>query len=127
MEEKTRILNMVAEGKVTPEQAAQLLEALEADAASQSPAFPVGDYDRKLFRIQVNSGGGDKINLQFPVEGVKKIIKATGKLPIKMDGMEGADMDELMDAVAQCLDDQVTGDIITMESADGDHIRLWVE
>lgn len=127
MDEKARILKMVAEGTVTPEQAEQLLDALAADAAPQSPAVPVGDYDRKMFRIRVDSADGDKVNVQFPVGGIKKIIRATGKLPISVSGMEGMNMDELMDAVAECLDSQVVGDFVTVESADGDHVRIFVE
>lgn len=127
MDEKARILKMVAEGTVTPEQAEQLLEALAADAAPQEPVLPVGDYDRKMFRVLVDSADGDKVNIQFPVGGIKKIIRATGKLPIKMDGVEGVDMSELMDAVVECLDSQVMGDFVTVESANGDHVRIFVE
>lgn len=127
MDEKARILKMVAEGTVTPEQAEQLLDALTADAAPQEAILPAADYDRKMFRIQVNSADGDKVNVQFPVGGVKKIIKATGKLPIKVDGMEGMDMSEMMDAVVECLDSRVVGDFVTVDSADGDHIRVFVE
>lgn len=127
MDEKSRILKMVAEGTVTPEQAEQLLDALAADAAPQEPVLPVGDYDRKMFRVLVDSADGDKINVQFPVGGIKKIIRATGKLPIKMDGVEGVDMSEMMDAVVECLDSQVMGDFVTVESANGDHVRIFVE
>ena len=92
MDEKSRILKMVAEGTVTPEQAEQLLDALGADVAPQSPAVPASDYDRKMFRIQINSADG-----------------------------------EMMDAVAECLDSRVIGDFVTVESADGDHVRFFVE
>lgn len=127
MDEKARILKMVAEGTITPEQAEQLLDALAADAAPQELSLPVEDYDRRMFRIQVNSADGDKVNIQFPVGAVKKIIKATGKLPVKVDGMEGMDMSEMMDAVVECLDSRVIGDFVTVDSADGDHVRVFVE
>ena len=127
MDEKARILKMVAEGTITPEQAEQLLDALTADAAPQEISLPMEDYDRKMFRIHVDSADGDKVNIQFPVGGIKKIIKATGKLPIKIDGMEGMDMSELMDAVAECLDSRVIGDFVTVDGADGDHVRIFVE
>lgn len=127
MDEKARILKMVAEGTVTPEQAEQLLDALGADAAPQAPAVPASDYDRKMFRIRVDSADGDKVNVQFPVGGIKKIIRATGKLPISVSGMEGMNMEELMDAVAECLDSQVVGDFVTVDGADGDQVRIFVE
>ncbi len=128
MDERARILKMVAEGTVTPEQAEQLLDALDVGKPAESaPILPVEDYDRKMLYIVVNSSDGDKINVQFPVGGIKKIIRATGKIPLAVDGMEGLDMEQLMDAVAECLDSRVVGDFITVDSADGDKIRIFVE
>ena len=128
MDEKTRILKMVAEGTITPEQAAGLLEALEADkAVENAPVLPVADYDRKLLKIVVDSSDGDKVNVQLPIKGVKKIIQATGKLPVSMGGMEGVDMDQMMEAVSECLDSQVVGDFVSVESTDGDKVRIFVE
>ncbi len=128
MDEKARILKMVADGTVTPEQAEQLLNALETGRETEAvPAIPMEDYDRKMFRIVVDSADGDKVNVQFPVKGIKKIIKATGKLPITIDGMEGADLSGLMDAVVECLDCQTVGDFVTVNSADGDKVRIFVE
>ncbi len=128
MDEKLRVLKLVADGTVTPEQAEQLLSALGADGEAEAvPAVPVEDYDRKMFRIVVDSADGDKVNVQFPVKGIKKIIKATGKLPINIEGMEGADLSGLMDAVVECLDCKTVGDFVTVNSADGDKVRIFVE
>ena len=128
MDERARILKMVAEGTVTPKQAEQLLNALDVRKETESaPILPLEDYDRKILYIVVDSKDGDKINVQFPVGGIKKIIRATGKIPLAVDGMEGLNMEELMDAVAECLDSRVVGDFITVDSADGDKVRLYVE
>lgn len=127
MDERARILKMVADGAVTPEQAEQLLSALDSGKETEAvPAVPVTDYDRKMFHVTVDTDG-DKVNVQFPVKGIKKIIKATGKLPIHIEGMEGADLSGLMDAVVECLDCQTVGDFVTVDSADGDKIRVFVE
>ena len=40
--------------------------------------------------------------------------------------MEGVDMEALTEAVIQCLDSESIGDIITVESGDGDHIRVFI-
>ncbi len=123
MDEVTRILKMVADGTVTPEQGTELIGALEG--VRDLPAETVSGYDRKLLRIVVDSADGDKVNIQFPVRAVKKMLKATGKLPINVN-MEGADMTELMEAVSEGLDAEMVGDFITVTSGDGDHVRIFV-
>ncbi len=132
MDEKMRILKMLSEGSISAEQAAGLLEALENDGSGREngalePVISSAAYDKKLFRILVKSAKGDNIKVQFPVGGVKRILKATGKLPIKMDNMEGINMEDIMNAVIEGLDAQMVGDFVTVDSAAGDHVRVFVE
>ncbi len=124
MEEKTRILKLVADGSITPEQGAELLDAL--DGEELAVATSVESYDRKLLRIKVNSAEGDMVNVQLPVKAIKKMIKATGKLPISGD-MEGVDMEAISEAVGGFLEAELVGDIVTVESADGGTVRIFVE
>lgn len=124
MEEKTRILKLVADGSITPEQGAELLDAL--DGEELAVATSVESYDRKLLRIKVNSAEGDMVNVQLPVKAIKKMIKATGKLPISGD-MKGVDMEAISEAVGGFLEAELVGDIVTVESADGGTIRIFVE
>ena len=35
-------------------------------------------------------------------------------------------MKELMEAVAACLDEEVAGDFVTVETAGGTHVRVYV-
>lgn len=80
-----------------------------------------------MLRIIVDSADGDKVRVQFPVKAIKAILKITGKLPIQMSGdMEGVDIEALTETVIQCLDSESIGDIIMVESADGDHIRVFI-
>lgn len=50
---------------------------------------------------------------------IKKIVKATGKLPISEASLQGVDLTEVMEAVSECLDAEVEGDFVNVESADG--------
>lgn len=134
MEEKMRILKMVEEGTITAAEAQELLRAMEepADAFAEQDwnVTPIREdipYEDRMFRIVVDSAGGDKVRIQFPVKAIKAILKVTGKLPIQMSGdMEGVDVEAMTEAVIQCLDSESIGDIVTMDSADGDHVRIFI-
>lgn len=116
MNETLRILKMVEEGKVTAEQGAGLLAAAEKN-----------DYDKKLFRVIVNSSSGDKVKVQFPVGAVKKMLKVTGKLPIPEKDLQGIDLAGMMDAISACLEDEIEGDFVNVESSDGTTVRAYVD
>lgn len=125
MDEKLRILKMVEEGTISAEQAVELMNALGIEEARQLPAHTT--YDKKMFRIIVDSVGGDKVNIQFPVGAIKKILKVTGKLPIPEKELEGVDLSQLMDAVSECLDEEIEGDFINVNAADGTTVRIYVD
>lgn len=138
MDEKLRILKMVEEGTVTAEQALELMAALgldekgagtaeriEADREDNG-AVAVKRYEKKMFRIIVDSVNGDKVNVQFPVGVIKKILKVTGKLPIPDKDMQNIDMSEMMDAISECLDGEVEGDFVNVDASDGTKVRIYV-
>lgn len=127
MDEKLRILKMVEEGTVTAEQAAELMKAMGVDETEKKEAAVRGNYDKKMFRIIVDSVNGDKVNVQFPVGAIKKILKATGKLPISDKDLQGVDMSQMMDAVSECLDEEIEGDFVNVNAADGTTVRIYVD
>lgn len=134
MEEKMRILKMVEEGTITAAEAQELLRAMEepADAFvekdwSMAPIQENIPYEDRMLRIVVDTHDGDKVRIQFPVKAIKAILKVTGKLPIQMSGdMEGLDMEAMTEAVIQCLESESIGDIVTVDTADGDHVRIFI-
>ena len=125
MDEKLRILKMVEEGTMTAEQAVDLMSAMELDVSVQSVAK--NTYDKKMFRVIVDSETGDKVNVQFPVGAIKKLLKATGKLPIPEDCMKDMDLSNIMEAVSECLDEEIEGDFVNVEGADGTVVRVFVD
>ena len=125
MDEKLRILKMVEEGTMTAEQAVDLMSAMELDVSVQSGAK--NTYDKKMFRVIVDSETGDKVNVQFPVGAIKKLLKATGKLPIPDDCMKDMDLSNIMEAVSECLDEEIEGDFVNVEGADGTVVRVFVD
>ena len=125
MDEKLRILKMVEEGTMTAEQAVDLMSAMELDVSVQSVAK--NTYDKKMFRVIVDSETGDKVNVQCPVGAIKKLLKATGKLPIPDDCMKDMDLSNIMEAVSECLDEEIEGDFVNVEGADGTVVRVFVD
>ena len=125
MDEKLRILKMVEEGTMTAEQAVDLMSAMELDVSVQSVAKNM--YDKKMFRVIVDSETGDKVNVQFPVGAIKKLLKATDKLPIPDDYLKDMDLSNIMEAVYECLDEEIEGDFVNVEGSDGTVVRVFVD
>lgn len=126
MDERLRILKMVEDGTITAEQAAELMKAMGVEEESQVPAKSKAGYDKKMFRIIVDSVDGDKVNVQFPVGAIKKILKVTGKLPIADKDLQGVDLEQMMEAISECLDEEIEGDFVNVDAADGTTVRVYV-
>ncbi len=80
-----------------------------------------------MFRIIVDSVQGDKVNVQFPVGAIKKILQVTGKLPIPEESLQGVDLASMMDAIVECLDEEIQGDFVNVSAADGTTVRVFVD
>lgn len=133
MEEQLRILKMLEEGKITAEQASELLAALAPLKEAEVPSYEVTnsepvnmDYDKRMVRIIVDSSEGDKVNVQLPVTAIRQILKVTGKLPIVSENMQGVDLTEILDTVIDCLDAEAMGDIVNVESKNGDIVKIYI-
>lgn len=123
-EEVMRILKMVEEGKLNADKAKELIDALEQPSQE---VITVKDYDNKMLKVNIESHEGDEVKLKLPVKVIKTIIKATGKLPIMSTNMDGVNMDELMDIISSSLDSSVMGEILNINSAEGDIVKILVE
>lgn len=125
MEEKMRILKMVEDGTITAAEAAELMSVMDAAETAGLPQKQT--YDKKMFRIIVDSVQGDKVNVQFPVGAIKKILQVTGKLPIPEESLQGIDLASMMDAIIECLDEEIQGDFVNVAAADGTTVRVFVD
>ena len=85
------------------------------------------NYDRRMLRIKVDSSDGDKVNVNLPIAVITSVLKATGKLPIKNVDMEGIDFEVLIETIIAALDNEMIGEIVTVDSSDGDIVRVVIE
>lgn len=82
--------------------------------------------DDRLFRVKILSSSGDNINLKFPVEFVKRMVKINGLkwLNLKTDVL---DTDNLSKTVIQALDYNLTGNIVDVKTKNNDLIKINIE
>ncbi len=131
-EEVLRVLKMVEEGKISADKAKELIDALDGlNSASGSDTKIVlseqKNYEDKFLRIKVLSAEGDKVNVQLPIKIIKEIIKITGKLPIKTEGLDGIELEQLVNTIVTCLDNEVMGEIVDVTSSKGDIVKVVIE
>jgi hypothetical protein len=137
-QERMRILQMLQEGKLTPEAAAQLLDALgdsgEATATGpvyDSAPFPV-DEPRQAWvegkkanwlrvRVTDTNSGRPRVNVRMPLSLVNLGLKMGAHFAPEIDGL---DLAELLRA-AQEGDASPFVDVIDHE--DGERVEVFVE
>lgn len=136
-EEQRRILQMVADGKLTSEEAAELLDALQAETrrgdVEQTPQGPRGDspYWRqqgparrtpRTLMIQISEGNDSHVNLRIPFG----LFRAAGKyIPRKAQASlseYGIDLEELLGD----LSGNESGVLLQVNDGD-DHVLIAVE
>ena len=130
-EEIMRVLKMVEDGKLSSEKASDLIAALNKDE-NQSNNVALYDVDSKAYgdrmlRIQVDSHDGDEVKVNLPVNFISGVLKACGKLPMNIEGMDGIDGEMLIQSITAALDNKIMGEIVKVNSHDGDVVRIFVE
>jgi hypothetical protein len=142
-EDRSRILNMLAQGKINAEEAERLLDALDtrATSATQSgePAIkgdpgPLIEALPKFLYVKVNSENGDVVDVKIPVALVRSGLKLTSLIPpqamdqinssmseqgmsIDFSNLKPEDIDELVEALREME--------INVDSANGDKVRVY--
>jgi hypothetical protein len=144
-EEIARVLKMVEEGKMTSEQAVQLIEALKISTVEEVETPNVKEeasgFDRESFlrndlkaspgekflQIRILSGENDKVKINLPLNFVKGVLKVTGKLPmIQVEQMEGVDVPAIMETIMAAIDSDLTGRLVDVESSKGDLVIVEI-
>jgi hypothetical protein len=115
------VLRLVAEGTLTAEEAAPVLDALQAARTEEgedapSSAGEPGATDRpRAVRIEVSEGGRKVVNLRVPI--------ALGRLGL--DRVPGLSTDTV-NRIREALDHGLTGPVLVVDE-DGDGVRIVLE
>ena len=154
-EPKKKILEMVASGKVSVEEAAALLDKIEPitpgsrqlegpdDAeqpTGQAPPMPplperepieqARTKTPRYLRVHVESKDGDEVNVRLPFSLIKTGIKLGSLLPkeaSKAIDQSGLDLSKLAELEGDELVDALSELQVHVESADGDEVHVYCE
>ncbi|MFW6298063.1 MAG: SHOCT-like domain-containing protein [Bacillota bacterium] len=125
-EEKLRILEMVENKQITPQEGAELLKALAS--SDKKEARPPKKKAFRMFKIRILSSDGDKVNVQIPLEFAKMVLKSPGKKGIpKLDKLKEIDPDMDYDRIVDMIDAGMSGKIVDIQSEDGDVVEIVIE
>ena len=127
MNERTRILNMISEGKITVEEAEKLLDALDKRSSDETEALELKDKrGRKPKKLHVNIDSSEnakksKVDIHIPLS----IIRTFGPIIVKNLPPEAkAEMDKSGVNFAQIVEDI---DKIILEGSDEDIVNIDTE
>ncbi len=121
MNTKEQILQMVKDGDITIDEASKLLEAL--DVSPNNSTRPLNT--KQKLRILVDSNNGDTVRINVPISLIKAGVGLASQLNINGQAldMKGVDMDMVMKAI----ENGETGEIVDIQTADGENVRIFVE
>jgi len=146
-EDRARILNMLAEGKISTEEAERLLDALASRSVGASaPASgmsaikgdptPLLSALPKFLHVKVDGEDGEKVDVKVPLALLRSGLKLTSLIPpqamdqinsqmatsgisIDFTNFKPEDIDELIDSLREME--------ISVDGANGEKVRVYAE
>jgi hypothetical protein len=131
--DRRKILEMLAEGQISAEDADRLLSKIGTDRTARSPhgAGPAGPQKPvKYLRVLVDSDDGDKVNIRVPIALVRTGIMLTTMIPAAAsDKLEkqGVDLSGLSTLNGEELDEALRELNVDVDSKNGDTVRVFCE
>jgi hypothetical protein len=120
-EERIQILKMIEEGKITPEEGANLLSALGKRSTSSGPSL--SRSDARWFRVRVTDSetGRNKVNVNIPM-GLVNVGVRMGARFIPEDA--DIDIEEIFDQIRSGAQGKIF-EVIDDDS--GEHVEIFIE
>ena len=130
-EERIQILRMVQEGKISAEEAAQLLEELEgatkatpvsASANGIAESQGLGRKPRWLrVRVTDTNSGRPRVNVRLPISMVNIGLKMGTRFAPEIEGLD-------TDQLVKLIESGEIGQIVdVMDDKDGEHVEVFLE
>jgi hypothetical protein len=119
-EERLRILKLIEEGKITAEEGARLLEALNKGSRRQASA---SETESRWLRVRVTDlrSGKPALNVTLPLSLVNVGLRVGARFVPDVEGIDLAN-------VASALQQGVTGKIMdVVDDDEGQRVEIYVE
>ncbi len=117
-DEIKRILKLLEEGKINTDQASELIDAVKEEKAVSNSSM-----NDKNLKINILRDGKKKANFSIPLRFAKAILKATGKLPVKVHGVKEMDLNALKNAIETGSD----GKVLEFNTDEGHFVEMIIE
>lgn len=120
MNSKEQILQMLKDGIIDVQEATKLLDALGSSSTSQGLTNA-----NRMLRIKVDSQDGDVVRVNVPLSLIKAGINLSQQLNINGQHIDTKGID--FDLIMKAIDEGATGEIVSVDSADGDKVKVYVD
>ncbi|HQO09202.1 MAG TPA: hypothetical protein PLK90_03275 [Clostridiales bacterium] len=136
--EKKQILILLEQGKITAEQAEKLLRAvdsteIETETKKSEAAAKVQERSNinmsKLkgkFKVEVESADGDNVMITLPLMLAKLAFNMMPAQKLSEIKSNGVDLEQIVNNIEEFVE-MIDEDIVNVESANGDHVRIYIE
>ncbi|WP_010096464.1 hypothetical protein [Ornithinibacillus scapharcae] len=123
-DEISKVLNMMEQGKIDAEKASELIALLkEKDKDSTKKS----SYLDKTLKIRIQSEEYDRVNVNLPIRLFQVLIKAgygiASNIPEAKKYVNELDIDLILEAI----DNELEGQIVDIESGNGDKVAVFIE
>lgn len=123
MNTKEQILTMVKEGSISVDEGLELISAIDSKESVKEPQRKT--LSKRLIRIVVDSKEGENVRVNIPLSLAKIGLDLGSQLNI--DGqklnLQGIDLDKILDQI----DEDTHGELLTVDSENGDHVRIFID
>ena len=133
--ERKKVLELLAQGKINPEEAEKLLEKLDSLAGASrepedsAPESKTADAKRlRYLRVLVEKPGGDNVNLRIPLSFARSGLGIILSQPV-LDKLSdsGIDVANLSRLRGQELDDALQQLNIDVDQSNGKKVHIFCE
>ena len=115
MNERMQILNMLSEGKITVEEANQLLRAIDEPASEETREKP------RWLRVRVSEGGIEKVKVNIPLALARMALSLIPSSAMVQINDKGIVLNQLLNEELPA-----TGKIVDIQDGD-DSVEVYVE
>lgn len=127
-EEITRVLTMVQEGKIDADKGSELIQRLkEKEETGNKPFDKPSKYLDKTLKIRVVSTENDNVTVNLPIKLVKVVLMAGHSIAASIPQAEKYVKDIDIDLIIEAIENELDGQIVDIQSANGDTVSVIID